>query len=66
MAMRIYKGIGYYDNYAEARDVNEAEEIGGRLVCYGLGWAIQYRVSGPYWPERDPRMHERWEERTVV
>lgn len=46
---RIHKGIYYFSSYENARAFAEA---GGyptdRIISYGLGWAIQLRVSGPY------------------
>jgi len=45
---RDYRGVRYYPTYEAARV--ERDRIGvGRLVQYGRGWAIQERISGPYW-----------------
>ncbi len=51
--MKMRKGVAYFGTYREARDV-ATKEIKGhawRIVRYTLGWAIQYRISGPYFPE---------------
>ncbi len=50
--VKYRKGIAYFPTFEEARDVSEGYE-GSRVVHYELGWAIQYRVSGPYFPEMD-------------
>ena len=51
--MKISKGIYYYD-YQTAKVV--AEKLKhlypeARVVEYELGFAVQYRISGPYYPE---------------
>lgn len=49
--MRVRKGVCYWPTFQEARDVRDrvkAEHPEARVVHYGLGWAVQLRVSGPY------------------
>lgn len=48
---RMHKGVAYYPSYIGARAVRDKFVPDGRLISYGLGWAIQYRISGPYYPE---------------
>lgn len=52
MQVRYRKGIAYFPTFEEAREVSKGYE-GSRVVHYELGWAVQYRVSGPYFPEVD-------------
>lgn len=40
-------GCTYYTTYGEARKL--AESLGGRVVGYLSGYAVQARKSGPYW-----------------
>jgi len=54
---KLHKGIAYFDDFYEARDVGGAEIKGHpawRVVRYERGWAIQYNISGPYYPELQP------------
>lgn len=46
---KLYKGIAYFKAHKDAR--LKAEEVGGRVVDYTRGYAVQYAKSGPYWPE---------------
>ena len=47
--MRTVRGIHYFDSYPAAREYALARELPtDRIICYGLGWAIQLRRSGPY------------------
>lgn len=48
------KGIYYFASYEAARDYARKRDYPtDRIIRYGLGWAIQLRVSGPYvGPER--------------
>ena len=48
MGHSIVKGIAYFETFSEARSI--AAKVGGRVVEYGSGFAVQYRVSGPYYP----------------
>ena len=48
MGPRIVKGIAYFETFSEARSI--AAKVGGRVVEYERGFAVQYRVSGPYYP----------------
>ena len=50
--MDMKKGINYYDDYTEARDIAKKLTKHARVVSYTTGWAVQYYVSGPYYPER--------------
>lgn len=56
--MNMHKGIAYFDTFEEARAV-AAEKLKGypswRIIRYQLGWAIQYRVMGPYYPELEEK-----------
>ena len=48
--MKTHKGATYFPSFPIARDY--AEEHGlpaNRIIEYGRGWAIQLRVSGPYY-----------------
>ena len=50
-APKMHKGEAYFPNFASA--CRMAEIMGnGRVIEYGLGFAVQYRVSGPYYPNR--------------
>lgn len=52
--MKIRKGVYYYKRYETALAlVNELqnEYPDSRVVHYELGYAVQYRISGPYYPE---------------
>ncbi|WP_166297118.1 hypothetical protein [Bradyrhizobium sp. 2S1] len=43
------KGIFYWPTFEAARDFATARSLPtGRIIGYGLGWAIQLHVSGPY------------------
>lgn len=51
---RIRKGVAYFTTYAEAQTVAEAlpaEYQDKHIRSYGLGYAVQYYTSGPYYPE---------------
>jgi hypothetical protein len=45
--MKVHKGTCYFQRFSEARKVSEAFP-GSRVVRYGLGHAVQFRISGPY------------------
>ena len=51
MGHRIVKGTAYFETFSEARSI--AAKVGGRVVEYERGFAVQYRVSGPYYPENE-------------
>jgi hypothetical protein len=51
--VKYRKGIAYFQTFEEAQAVSKQID-GSRVVGYELGWAVQYRVSGPYFPEYDP------------
>ena len=56
---KIYKGIAYFPDFHDARDTAQREVKGHpawRIVPYDRGWAIQYRPSGPYYPELQPNV----------
>ena len=43
------KGVYYFPTYKDARDYAKANDHPtGRIISYTIGWAIQYRTSGPY------------------
>lgn len=43
------KGIYYFPHYRAAHDYAESNQFPtDRIMHYGLGWAIQLYVSGPY------------------
>lgn len=47
-------GTKYFKQFNDARNIRDSlsdmyKDV--RLVKYGLGWAIQYRKSGPYYPK---------------
>jgi hypothetical protein len=47
--MRIHRGVYYFPSFEAARAY--AREHGhptDRIIHYGLGWAVQLYVSGPY------------------
>lgn len=42
----------YFPSYSQAREIMERYcGADARLVNYCRGWAIQHRISGPYYPE---------------
>ena len=49
MKYKTHKGIAYFPNYIDARQV--AREVGGIVRNYIRGYAVQYYISGPYYPE---------------
>ena len=51
--VKYHKGIAYFQNFSDANEV--AKRLGGesRVVSYQLGYAVQYRKSGPYFPEME-------------
>jgi hypothetical protein len=54
MKVVVSKGVYYYKDYKEARAILydlKKQFPDARIVGYQKGWAIQYYVSGPYWPE---------------
>ena len=43
------RGVTYFPTYGAARAAAiKAGLTADRLIPYGLGWAVQLRVSGPY------------------
>lgn len=49
-----YSVVTYFESLEQAERVRESVEIdfpSARLVEYNLGWAVQYRKSGPYYPD---------------
>ena len=51
---KIKNGVEYFSNYKNARAIRNALYSGyknARVVSYGMGYAIQYQKSGPYYPE---------------
>lgn len=58
--MTISKGIYYFPTFEAARD--HARSVGAptdRIIHYGLGWVIQWRVSGPYVGPETPSLFYR-------
>ena len=49
-AYHLHKGIAYFTRFEDAKDMASVIP-GSRIVRYGRGYAIQYRISGPYWPQ---------------
>lgn len=52
--MRMHKGVAYFDTWqaaAEIRGQVKALHPSARVVPYIRGYAVQYRISGPYFPE---------------
>lgn len=50
---KIHKGITYFPSYEAARTIRDRDVPKGRLIGYERGWAIQYWISGPYYPEHE-------------
>lgn len=46
--VRVSKGIYYFPTYQLAQTYMQEHGVGLRIVEYGLGYAIQLRISGPY------------------
>lgn len=47
--MKTHKDIFYFSTYQAAREYAETNNFPhDRIISYDLGWAIQWRVSGPY------------------
>jgi hypothetical protein len=51
----LHKGIWYFARYEDAYLQAFARKL-DRIIPYGRGWAVQYRVSGPYLPEERGRI----------
>lgn len=52
--MKLHKGIGYFQEYTWAQ--TKQDELKGiwpdvRIVSYQRGYAVQYYISGPYYPQ---------------
>jgi hypothetical protein len=45
------KGIAYFENLHDALSIMRALPPTARVATYELGYAIQYRISGPYFPQ---------------
>ena len=48
---QTHKGITYFRAYSDAAAI--AERVSGRVVNYQRGHAVQYWLSGPYYPEHE-------------
>jgi hypothetical protein len=48
MKYRERKNVVYFHDYSDAREHKNRYAPNGRIVSYGLGWAVQVRISGPY------------------
>jgi hypothetical protein len=47
--MKKHKGIFYFDTHKLAEDYAiKNNKPTDRIILYGLGWAIQLYISGPY------------------
>jgi hypothetical protein len=47
--MKTYKDIYYFPSYPAARDYAKSHGFPtDRINSFGRGWAIQWRISGPY------------------
>ena len=51
--VNYHKGIAYFQDLHDAVSVCRALPDGARVVSYLEGYAVQYRVSGPYFPEME-------------
>ncbi len=51
--VRYAHGVAYFQDFGDATAL--VARLGGdsRVVVYQLGYAVQYRRSGPYFPEMD-------------
>ena len=49
--MQFYRGVNYYQEYKMAKVIRDRLPAGARIVDFSRGWAIQYFISGPYYPE---------------
>jgi hypothetical protein len=49
--VKYLKGIAYFQNLHDALSIMHALTPTARVVPYLEGYAIQYRTSGPYYPE---------------
>ena len=48
--MKTVKNTTYFESYYKARDYALQHSLPtDRIISYGLGWAIQKHISGPYW-----------------
>jgi hypothetical protein len=56
--MKTKKGVNYYSDYTEARDIANKLTKSARVVSYTTGWAVQYYVSGPYYPAPTREQHD--------
>jgi|TARA_R110000851_G_scaffold144708_1_gene283921 hypothetical protein len=56
--MKTKKGVNYYSDYTEARDIANKLTKSARVVSYATGWAVQYYVSGPYYPAPTREQHD--------
>jgi hypothetical protein len=52
-AARTHRGVTYFATFAEARNVRDTLP-GSRIVEYGRGFAVQLRISGPYYDVTAP------------
>ncbi len=51
--VKYRKGIAYFQDLHDATSVCRSLPDGARVVAYLEGYAVQYRKSGPYFPELD-------------
>ena len=50
MRYDVHKGVAYFEKRGDAQ-AKSTELPGSRVVEYQRGYAVQYRISGPYYPE---------------
>ena len=48
-----YKGVIYFQNKSDAQKI--VDSVSGIVRDYTRGYAVQYWVSGPYYPEHTCR-----------
>lgn len=51
-------GVSYYKTWEKAEKVLahvQPSHPEARIAEYGLGFAVQFYKSGPYWPDNAPR-----------
>lgn len=51
---KIHKGVAYFHTWMDAWQIRKklkAQYPEANVVAYTRGYAVQYRISGPYYPE---------------
>lgn len=52
--VKVHRGVAYFATYGRAEECRGRVSVSNpeaRIVLYELGYAVQYRISGPYYPE---------------